>query len=158
MQLRSKLLNDVFKEERTMQERKKFQPIAGRTYLNQNGTYYLCLREGEEKYSATFISPVGWKLQAHDCREYPDGTIDWDWSKGEGFHYAQPHMTPEKAKRVKQLMRECGDLHYIYGIRTVTGAVKDVNMYFKTDAEFNEKVFEIFCDGWNNQIYAIHLR
>ena len=137
---------------------KYFQPTLGKTYLNRNGTYYLCLKAGEEKYSAMFISSGGWKLLAHGCREYADGAIDWDRSEGKGFQYAQPDMTPEKAAKVRAFMRECGYVHYIYGIRTITGAVKDEYLYFKTDEEFNEKVFEIFCDGWNNQIYAIHLR
>lgn len=135
-----------------------FQPTVGKISLNRNGTSYMCLSMETEKASAIFISSGGWKLLAHGCRQYKDGTIDWDRSEGKGFKYAQPDMTPEKAKKVREFMRECGYVHYIYGIRTITGAVKDEYLYFKTDEEFNEKVFEIFCDGWNDQIYAIHLR
>lgn len=135
-----------------------FQPTVGKIYLNRNGTSYMCLSMEMEKASAIFISSGGWKLLAHGCRQYKDGTIDWDRSEDKGFKYAQPDMTPEKAKKVREFMREFGYVHYIYGIRTITGAVKDEYLYFKTDEEFNEKVFEIFCDGWNDQIYAIHLR
>lgn len=134
-----------------------FQSTVGKIYLNRNGTSYMCLSMESEEASAMFISSGGWKLLAHGCRQYKDGKIDWDRSEGKGFKYAQPDMTPEKAKKVREFMRECGYVHYIYGIRTITRAVKDEYLYFKTDEEFNEKVFEIFCDGWNDQIYAIHL-
>ena len=66
-------------------------------------------------------------------------------------------MTQEKIKKVKQFMRENGYIHYIYGIRTITGAVKSESLFFDNDTEFNDKVFEIMCDGWNNEILAIHL-
>lgn len=135
-----------------------FQPTVGKIYLNRNGTDYMCLSMEAEEASAMFISSGGWKLLAHGCRQYKDGTIDWDRSEGFGFAIQQPDMTPEKAAKVKDFMRECGYRHYIYGIRTITGAVKDEFLYFKTDEEFNAKVFEFFCDGWNDRIYAIHLR
>ena len=109
-----------------------FQPTVGEIYHNRNGTDYMCLSMESEEASAMFISSGGWKLL--------------------------PFMSPEKAKKVRQFMRENGYVHYIYGIRTITGAVKDKCLYFKNDSEYNDKVHEIFCDGWNNQIYAIHLR
>ena len=135
-----------------------FQPTVGEIYHNRNGTDYMCLSMESEEASAMFISSGGWKLLAHGCRQYKDGTIDWDRSEGKGFQYQQPFMSPEKAKKIRQFMRENGYVHYIYGIRTITGAVKDECLYFKNDSEYNDKVHEIFCDGWNNQIYAIHLR
>lgn len=135
-----------------------FQPTVGKIYHNRNGTDYMCLSMESEEASAMFISSGGWKLLAHGCRQYKDGTIDWDRSEGHGFAIQNPDMTPEKAKRVRQYMRECGYTHYIYGIRTITGAIKDLCLYFKNDSEYYAKVHEIFCDGWNNQIYAIHLR
>ena len=135
-----------------------FQPTVGKIYLNRDGTSYMCLSMEDEEASAMFISSGGFKLLAHGCREYSDGRIDWDRSEGKGFQIAQPDMTIEKAAKVREFMRENGFLHYIYGIRTITGAVKDEHLYFKTDSEFDAKVFEIFSDGWNDQIYAIHLR
>lgn len=135
-----------------------FQPTVGKVYLNRNGTSYMCLSMEDEEASAMFISSGGFKLLAHGCREYSDGRIDWDRSEGLGFAIQNPDMTPDKAKKVRQFMRENGYVHYIYGIRTITGTIKDLCLYFKNDSEYYAKVHEIFCDGWNNQIYAIHLR
>ena len=91
-----------------------FQPTVGKIYLNRNGTSYMCLSMETEESSAMFISSGGWTLLAHGCRQYTDGTIDWDRSEGLGFVIQKPDMTPEKAKKVRQYMSECGYTHYIY--------------------------------------------
>lgn len=68
--------------------RKKYTPEAGKTYLNQAGGSFLCLRsggtlgEGEAELQNTESS---WTFIAHGCCIYEDGTIDWACSTNGHF-------------------------------------------------------------------------
>ena len=67
-----------------------FQPLAGKKYLNRNGTTYFCLEPGKEECSALFISLTsGYTLLAHECQKNDDGTIEWNRSEGRGFKDVQ---------------------------------------------------------------------
>lgn len=67
-------------------------------------------------------------------------------------------MTPEYAKRARQFMEDNGYLHYIYGVRVITGVVINKYDFYKTDEAFEKAVKELLNDKWNSEILAIHLR
>ena len=62
-----------------------FTPVTGERYRNINSEVYECrvgLIDGEfDDYSAWFVSPRGWAFKAIGCQRYPDGLIEWDYSK-----------------------------------------------------------------------------
>ena len=47
-------------------------------YTNRNGDKYVC----QDNRSVAVMRRVkdGWTLKAHGVRQYPDGTIEWDYS------------------------------------------------------------------------------
>lgn len=61
-----------------------FSPEVGKTYTNNGGGTFRCLKSfGAD---AAFINEKsGWKFQAHGCRLYDNGTIEWDYSTGGYF-------------------------------------------------------------------------
>lgn len=67
-------------------------------------------------------------------------------------------MTPEYAKRARQYMKDNGYLHYIYGVRVITGIVINKYDFYETDEAFEKAVRELHNDKWNSEILAIHLR
>lgn len=62
-----------------------FTPVTGEYYKNVNGIEYECrvgLLDGEfDDGTAWFVSPAGWAFKACDCVRYPDGSIEWGYSK-----------------------------------------------------------------------------
>lgn len=61
-----------------------FNPVIGETYTNRGGGTFRCLWSSDA--DADFINTKsGWKFQAHGCRLYDDGTIEWDYSTGGYF-------------------------------------------------------------------------
>ena len=62
-----------------------FTPETGKRYTNVNGTVYECRAGLQEDLfddgTAWFVSPKGWAFKAINCVMYPDGTIEWDYSK-----------------------------------------------------------------------------
>lgn len=61
-----------------------FSPKVGKTYTNNGGGTFRCLQSfGAD---ADFINTKsGWRFQAHGCRLYDNGTIEWDYSTGGYF-------------------------------------------------------------------------
>lgn len=59
----------------------RITPQVGAKYANHNGSTYLCigLLAGVAKMRRT---SDGWTLDAHGVGQYPDGTIEWDYSTG----------------------------------------------------------------------------
>ena len=55
-------------------------------------------------------------------------------------------------------MEDNGYLHYIYGVRVITGVVINKYDFYKTDEAFEKAVKELLKDKWNSEILAIHLR
>ena len=74
---------------------KAFTPETGKRYRNVNGTTYECrlgLLDGEfDDGTAWFVSPAGYAFKAIGCILYPDGTIEWDYSKY--GHFIQEYKT-----------------------------------------------------------------
>lgn len=67
-----------------MEYPKLFKPVIGKTYINHGGGEFRCLWSSET--GETFINTKsGWKFTAHGCRQYEDGTIEWDYSEGGYF-------------------------------------------------------------------------
>lgn len=61
-----------------------FAPVAGKAYTNHGGGTFRCLKaQGADATMMNMAS--GWTLEAHMCRQYKDGTIEWDWSTGGHF-------------------------------------------------------------------------
>lgn len=61
-----------------------FEPKRGELYKNINGQTFVCLESfGAD---ATMVNiDTGWRFQAHGCRKFDDGTIEWDYSTGGYF-------------------------------------------------------------------------
>lgn len=61
-----------------------FKPKRGELYKNINGQTFVCLESfGAD---ATMVNiDTGWRFQAHGCRKFDDGTIEWDYSTGGYF-------------------------------------------------------------------------
>lgn len=59
---------------------KKFTPKKGTRYQNKNGFWYTCTHVYEGLNEARFVSDGGWSCIAHNCTQYEDGTIEWDYS------------------------------------------------------------------------------
>lgn len=69
-----------------LDEAKRIIPQEGAVYENRNGWRYLCVASPTEKDTddAATLQRVsdGWTLKAHNVYQYPDGTIEWDFSTG----------------------------------------------------------------------------
>lgn len=65
-----------------LKDRKPFTPECDRIYTNAGGGQYQC--EGRNYPGGFRFRNVisGWTLIAYGLGIYPDGTIDWDYSKG----------------------------------------------------------------------------
>ncbi|WP_050699009.1 hypothetical protein [Anaeromassilibacillus senegalensis] len=59
----------------------RIAPQIGEIYTNRNGDEYLCTNICNESVSMERLKD-GWTLKAHGVRQYPDGTIEWDYSTG----------------------------------------------------------------------------
>jgi len=82
-------------------EKKYIIPVIGQTYVNRNGSEYLCTgncfydsKEQEQRSlvlgkHVAFMERVkdSWKLSAHGVIQYEDGTIEWNYSTGGHFPY-----------------------------------------------------------------------
>lgn len=73
------------KEEDAMEPkgaRTYFTPVINETYVNRNGSEYIC----KEVYSPGDVRMErikdGWSLIAHGVQQYEDGTIEWNYSTG----------------------------------------------------------------------------
>jgi len=59
-------------------------PEEGKVYKNRNGWRYLCVGAPgpQDTSDAATMQRVtdGWTLKAHNVYQYPDGTIEWDFS------------------------------------------------------------------------------
>lgn len=67
-------------------KRTPFTPEIGKTYENEGGGTYRCLRREDDWTSYTMQNvSSGWTLIAHGIGIYEDGKIDWDWSSGGHF-------------------------------------------------------------------------
>ncbi|MDD3401424.1 MAG: hypothetical protein PHT58_07355 [Eubacteriales bacterium] len=61
-------------------------PKHGERYNNHGGGTYMCIDKRPTQQSATMQNAQsGWTLVAYGIGMYPDGTIEWDYSKGLGF-------------------------------------------------------------------------
>jgi len=67
-------------------------------------------------------------------------------------------MTSEYAKRAREFMENNVYLHYIYGVRVITGVVINKYDFYETDEAFDKAATELLNDEWNSEILAIHLR
>lgn len=56
-----------------------FTPKVGETYINNGGGTYLC-RWAVGNNAGFVNTKSGWAFRAVNCRQYVDGTIDWDRS------------------------------------------------------------------------------
>lgn len=68
--------------------RQRFTPEQGHVYENQGGGFYACLKVGGflPDQSAVMMNVLShWEFTAHDCGQYEDGKIDWDYSTGGHF-------------------------------------------------------------------------
>ena len=68
---------------------KPFTPVKGEVYENVAGGKFLCESSWEDDHQrpcAWMINiKTGWSLTANGVVRYEDGTIEWDYSNGEGF-------------------------------------------------------------------------
>lgn len=70
---------------------KRIKPTQGTVYVNRNGSEYLCgdvwkNDTPEPSYCASMTNKKsGWTFIAHGIIQYPDGTIEWDYSTGGRF-------------------------------------------------------------------------
>lgn len=65
--------------------RKHFQPEPGNVYRNEGGGEYLCVKILSTGDPVMQNTASGWTFHAHGVGIYPDGTIDWNWSKNGYF-------------------------------------------------------------------------
>lgn len=69
-----------------LDEAKRIIPEEGKVYENRNGWRYLCVGVPgpQDTSDAATMQRVtdGWTLKAHNVYQYPDGTIEWDYSTG----------------------------------------------------------------------------
>jgi len=66
--------------------RKRFTPTPGITYRNEGGGSYECISVSPFTGDACMRNiKSGWTFDAHGIGVYPDGSIDWDWSKNGYF-------------------------------------------------------------------------
>ena len=73
-------------------KRTKFTPEQGKTYKNQGGGTFRCLRSGGflGGHEATMQNVAsGWTFTAKGCGIYENGAIDWDYSTGGRFEEVQ---------------------------------------------------------------------
>ena len=69
----------------------RFTPEVGKTYQNRSGGTYLCTHvyEGdtvEPSSNARMVNTAtGWTMLCHGLVQYPNGTIEWDYSTGGHF-------------------------------------------------------------------------
>ena len=70
---------------------KRINPTPGTVYVNRGGGKYLCGDVWENdtpalSYCARMTNTAtGWTLVAHGVTQYPDGSIEWDYSTGGHF-------------------------------------------------------------------------
>ena len=68
---------------------KPFTPVKGEVYENVAGGKFLCESGWEDEYKRPcgwlINTKTGWSLTAVCIVRYEDGTIEWDYSNGEGF-------------------------------------------------------------------------
>ncbi len=65
-------------------------------------------------------------------------------------------MTKQKAIEVRTKMKELNLKHFIYGVKTLSGAVIDECVCCATDEKFETEVKVLLKDKWNAEILAIH--
>ena len=66
--------------------RKSFVPVPGHTYCNEGGGSYKCISVSPLTGDARLRNVIsGWTFDAHGVGIYPNGSIDWDWSKNGCF-------------------------------------------------------------------------
>lgn len=66
--------------------RKSFVPVVGQVYQNEGGGSYECISVSPFTEDACMRNVVsGWTFDAHGVGIYPNGSIDWDWSKNGHF-------------------------------------------------------------------------
>lgn len=65
-------------------KRTHFTPETGKTYKNQGGGTFRCLRAGTYHRALMQNVASGWTFTAIGCGIYEDGTIDWDYSGNDG--------------------------------------------------------------------------
>lgn len=76
-------------------KRTYFTPVVGEVYKNRNGWEYRCLETGwplRDHEAIMQSTQSRWTFRAVGCGVYPDGTIEWDWSK-DGF-FDKPGWRP----------------------------------------------------------------
>ena len=59
-----------------------FTPTVGQVYRNHNGCDYECTAVYSRERAAMRRVKDGWTLVAVGVQQYPDGTIEWDYSLG----------------------------------------------------------------------------
>lgn len=68
---------------------KPFTPVKGEVYENVAGGKFLCESGWDDEYKRPcgwmINTKTGWSLTAVCIVRYEDGTIEWDYSNGEGF-------------------------------------------------------------------------
>ncbi len=69
----------------------RFTPEVGKTYQNRGGGTFRCtyVSKGdtvEPSSNAGMVNVAsGWTMLCHGLVQYPDGTIEWDYSTGGHF-------------------------------------------------------------------------
>ena len=87
-------------QNRTLFDAVGFTPETGKYYKNVNGITYESRagRMGEDfdDGNVWFVSPEGWAFNAVGCWMYPDGCIEWDYSRFGHWIDPQKHDPPPK--------------------------------------------------------------
>ena len=65
--------------------REKYIPKAGSIYENAGGGSFKCIKTSYNGEALMRNIRSGWTFIAHGIGIYPDGKIDWDWSRGGAF-------------------------------------------------------------------------
>lgn len=90
------------------EKRTYFTPVVGVVYKNRGGGEYRCLEVGGSLrlHEAKMQNVKSlWTFRAVGCGMYPDGTIEWDWSK-DGF-FDKKGWRPEGQETAEGGEREC---------------------------------------------------
>lgn len=65
-----------------MEYPKQITPIPGEVYKNRNGQLYVCMESFPPNIAVMRRQSDSWTLNAHEVRQYEDGSIEWDDSAG----------------------------------------------------------------------------
>lgn len=83
----SRTVGEMAKQKEYYGARLPFMPVVGCLYVNEGGGTFLCVApDASENCTAVMQNTKsGWTFTAYGIGRYPDGRIDWDYSKGGRF-------------------------------------------------------------------------